>query len=162
MNSVEAKKLEVVVEMTVGTDKKNYRDISFYEAFDRFQADNDVNENDEEIFYGSVFQEFNEQWQGKIRLFQKKSEVTKEEKVDFSKLSLEERAKLLSPPTGDQMAELKEYQKRMEYDEGKMKSMKYRMTVYDEFLKEYEYRKKYCGVKDRIKNKQRERGSEMR
>ncbi len=82
--------------------------------------------------------------------------------MDFSKLSLEERAKLLSPPTGDQMAELKEYQKRMGYDEGKMKSMKYRMTVYDEFLKEYEYRKKYCGVKDRIKNKQRERGSEMR
>lgn len=25
----------------------------------------DVSENDEEIFYGSVFQEFNEQWQGK-------------------------------------------------------------------------------------------------
>ena len=34
----------------------------FYEAFDHFQADHDVSENDEEIFYGSVFQEFNEQW----------------------------------------------------------------------------------------------------
>ena len=32
---------------------------------------------------------------------------------------------------------------------GKMKSMKYKMTVYDEFLKEYEYRKKHCGVKDK-------------
>ncbi len=88
MNSVEAKKLEVVVEMTVGTDKKNYRDISFYEAFDRFQADNDVNENDEEIFYGSVFQEFNEQWQGKIRLFQKKIRSDKRGESGFFKAFL--------------------------------------------------------------------------
>ncbi len=132
---------------------------SFYEAFDHFQADNDVSENDEEIFYGSVFQEFNEQWQGKSEaVSEKKSEVTKEEKVDFSKLSLEERAKLLPPPTSDQMAELKEYQKRMGYDESKMKSMKYKMTVYNEFLKEYEYRKKHCGVKEDIQKRQRNRG----
>lgn len=131
---------------------------SFYEAFDHFQADNDVSENDEEIFYGSVFQEFNEQWQGKSEaVSEKKSEVTKEEKVDFSKLSLEERAKLLPPPTSDQMAELKEYQKRMGYDESKMKSMKYKMTVYDEFLKEYEYRKKHCVVKENSQKKQRDR-----
>ena len=124
---------------------------SFYETFDHFQADHDVSENDEEIFYGSVFQEFNEQWQGK------KSEVIREEKVDFSKISLEERAKLLPPPTADQMAELKEYQKRMGYDESKMKSMKYKMTVYDEFLKEYEYRKKHCVVKENSQKKQRNR-----
>ncbi len=77
--------------------------------------------------------------------------------MDFSKLSLEERAKLLSPPTGDQMAELKEYQKRMGYDESKMKSMKYKMRVYDEFLKEYEYRKKHYGVKEDIQKRQRNR-----
>ena len=131
---------------------------SFYEAFDHFQADHDVSENDEEIFYGSVFQEFNEQWQGKSEaVSEKKSEVTKEEKVDFSKLSLEERAKLLPPPTSDQMAELKEYQKRMGYDESKMKSMKYKMKVYDEFLKEYEYRKKHYGVKESIQRKRRDR-----
>ena len=131
---------------------------SFYEAFDHFQADHDVSENDEEIFYGSVFQEFNEQWQGKSEAVSKqKSEVNKAEKVDFSKLSLEERAKLLPPPTGDQMAELKEYQKRMGYDDSKMKSMKYKMTVYNEFLKEYEYRKKYFGVKENIQRKQRDR-----
>lgn len=124
---------------------------SFYEAFDHFQADHDVSENDEEIFYGSVFQEFNEQWQ------RKKSEVIREEKVDFSKISLEERAKLLPPPTADQMAELKEYQKRMGYDESKMKSMKYKMTVYDEFQKEYEYRKKHCVVKENSQKKQRNR-----
>lgn len=135
-----------------------FKGISFYEAFDHFQADHDMSENDEEIFYGSVFQEFNEQWQGKNQaVSKKKSEVSKEEKVDFSKLSLEERAKLLPPPTDDQMAELKEYQKRMGYDESKMKSMKYKMTVYDEFLKEYEYRKKYCGVKDNVQKKQRDR-----
>lgn len=131
---------------------------SFYEAFDHFQADNDVTENDEEIFYGSVFREFNEQWQGKSQAAsEKKSEVTKKEKMDFSKLSLEERAKLLSPPTSDQMAELKEYQKRMGYDESKMKSMKYKMTVYNEFLKEYEYRKKHFGVEEDIQKKQRNR-----
>ena len=88
---------------------------------------------------------------------EKKSKVTKEEKVDYSKLSLEDHAKLLPPPTSDQMVELKEYQKRMGYDESKMKSMKYKMTVYDEFLKEYEYRKKHCGVKDNIQKKQRDR-----
>ena len=150
-------------EMMVEADKKSGRNISFYEAFDRFQADNDVNENDEEIFYGSVFQEFNEQWQGKKEaVLEKKSEIIRQEDIDFSKLSLEDRAKLLPPPTSNQMTELKEYQKRMGYDEGKMKSMKYKMTVYDEFLKEYEYRKKYCGVKDTIINRQRERGFEMR
>ena len=131
---------------------------SFYEAFDHFQADHDVSENDEGIFYGSIFQEFNEQWQGKNQaVSEQKSEVSKEEKVDFSKLSLEERAKLLPPPTGDQMAELKEYQKRMGYDESKMKSMKYKMRVYNEFLKEYEYRKKHFGVKEDIQKKQRNR-----
>ena len=131
---------------------------SFYEAFDHFQADHDVSENDEEIFYGSVFQEFNEQWQGKNQaVSEQKSEVSKEEKVDFSKLSLEERAKLLPPTTSDQMAELKEYQKRMGYDESKMKSMKYKMTVYNEFLKEYEYRKKHYGVKDNVQKKRRDR-----
>ena len=145
-------------EMTVEADKKSGRNISFYEAFDRFQADNDVNENDEEIFYGSVFQEFNEQWQGKKEaVLEKKSEIIRQEDIDFSKLSLEERAKLLPPPTSNQMTELKKYQKRMGYDEGKMKSMKYKMTVYDEFLKEYEYRKKHCGVKDNIQKKQRDR-----
>ena len=70
---------------------------------------------------------------------------------------MEERTKLPPPPTTDQMAELKEYQKRMGYDEDKMKSMKYKMTVYDEFLNEYEYRKKHCGVKDNIQKKQRDR-----
>ena len=41
-------------------EKKSDKGISFYEAFDHFQADHDMSENDEEIFYGSVFQELNE------------------------------------------------------------------------------------------------------
>lgn len=45
----------------------------------------------------------------------------------------------------------------MGYDEVKMKSMKDKMTVYDEFLKEYKYRKKHCGVKDKVQKKQRDR-----
>ncbi|TGY97816.1 hypothetical protein E5329_02885 [Petralouisia muris] len=70
-------------EITSGADKKSNGDISFYEAFYRFQAEHDVSENDEEIFYGSVFQEFNEQWQGKNQAFSgKKSEVIREEKVE--------------------------------------------------------------------------------
>lgn len=89
--------------------------------------------------------------------FKEKTEIIRSEKIDFSKLSLEERTKLLPPLTGDQMAELKEYQKRMGYDENKMKSMKYKMTVYDKFLKEYEYRKKRCRVKENIQKKQRDR-----
>lgn len=60
--------------MTMGPDKKNDGELSFYEAFDHFQADHEVSENDEEIFYGSVFQEFNEQWQGKVKLFQIKNQ----------------------------------------------------------------------------------------
>ena len=47
--------------------------------------------------------------------------------------------------------------KRMGYDESKMKSMKYKMTVYNEFLNEYEYRKKHYGVKEDIQKKQRDR-----
>lgn len=114
-------------------------------------------ENDEEIFYGSVFQEFNEQWQGENENVSKiKSEDT-DIKVDFSKLSLEERVKLLPPPTYDYMAEFKEYQKRMGYNEEKMKSLKYKMVVYDEFLKEYDCRKKHYGVKQNIKKKRTER-----
>ena len=138
--------------------KKRATGISHYEAFDHFQADHDVSENDEEIFYGSVFQEFNEQWMGRPHAIpEKKPEIIREE-VDFTKISLEERAKLLPPPTSDQMAELKEYQKRMGYDENRMKRIKYKMTVYDEFLKEYEYRKKHCGVMENIQKKQRDRG----
>ena len=40
------------------------------------------------------------------------------------------------------------YRERMNYTEEKMKSIRYKMTVYDEFVKEYNYRKKHYGIRD--------------
>ena len=70
------------------------------------------------------------------------------EVIDYTKLSLEERAALLPVPTDDYEAEYAAYCQRMGYTEEKMKSIRYKMTVYDEFLQEYNYRKKYCGVRE--------------
>ena len=67
-------------EITSRVDKKSNGDISFYEAFDRFQAEHNVSENDEEIFYGSVFQEFNEQWQGKREAVSEKKQKSLDRK----------------------------------------------------------------------------------
>ena len=42
-------------------------------------------------------------------------------------------------------------------DEEQTETMQDKMTVYNEFLKEYEYRKKYFGVEEDIQKKQRNR-----
>lgn len=68
--------------------------------------------------------------------------------IDYTKLSIEERAALLQIPTDDYEAEYDAYCQRMGYTAEKMKSIRYKMTVYDEFLEEYQYRKKYYGVRD--------------
>ncbi len=70
--------------------------------------------------------------------------------IDYSKLSIEERAQLLPVPTDDYEAEYDAYCQRMGYTPEKMKSIRYKMTVYDEFLEEYQYRKKHYGKKDRL------------
>ena len=57
--------------------------------------------------------------------------------IDYTKLSIEERVALLPIPTDDYEAEYVAYRERMNYTEEKMKSIRYKMTVYDEFLKEY-------------------------
>lgn len=57
--------------------------------------------------------------------------------------TLEKRAKLLPPPSDDRMEELKKYQNRMGYTEESMRSMRYKMSVYDDFTEEYDYRVKY-------------------
>lgn len=67
---------------------------------------------------------------------------------DFTKLSIEERASLLPVPTGDYTAEYAAYCQRMGYTAEKMKSVRYKMDVYDEFMEEYQYRKKHYGVRD--------------
>ena len=68
--------------------------------------------------------------------------------IDYTKLSMEERAALLPVPTDDYTAEYDAYCQRMGYTAEKMKSVRYKMAVYDEFLEEYQYRKKYYGVRD--------------
>ena len=70
------------------------------------------------------------------------------EVIDYTNLSLEERAALLPVPTDDYEAEYDAYCQRMGYTAEKMKSIRYKMTVYDEFLEEYNYRKKHYGVRD--------------
>lgn len=60
--------------------KKNDRDISFYEAFDRFRADHDVSENDKEIFYGSVFRSLVNSGRGKEKLFQRRKQKLSDRK----------------------------------------------------------------------------------
>lgn len=70
------------------------------------------------------------------------------ETIDYTKLSMEERASLLPVPTDDYTAEYNAYCQRMGYTREKMNSIRYKMTVYDEFMAEYQYRKKYYGVRD--------------
>ena len=84
------------------------------------------------------------------------------EVIDFTKISIEERAVLLPVPTDDYGTEYDAYCQRMGYTAEKMKSIRYKMTVYDEFLEEYQYRKKYYGVRDssrRVTASEKKRGA---
>ena len=70
------------------------------------------------------------------------------EVIDYTRLSIEERASLLPAPTDDYTTEYNAYCQRMGYTAEKMKSICYKMTIYDEFMEEYQYRRKYYGVRD--------------
>ena len=72
------------------------------------------------------------------------------EPVDFKKLSIKERAELLSEPTDDIMTEFNAYCKRMGYTEEKVRSIRYKMSLYDEFMEEYNYRYRNCKKKDAV------------
>lgn len=78
-----------------------------------------------------------------------KSEETEviSEIIDYTKFSIEERALLLPVPTDDYNAEYNAYCQRMGYTAEKMKSIRYKMDVYDEFIEEYQYRKMHCGMR---------------
>lgn len=115
-------------------------DKSVYQAFDEFMEKREIPENDTGVFYGGVFQDFHREWQCI------KEEPKVEEVVDYTKLSMKERAELLPPPTDNMMEEFDRYKVRMGYNEEKMKSVRYRMSIYDDFLKEYDYRKKIKGM----------------
>ena len=92
--------------------------------------------------------------------------ITKEKEVvakiiDYTKLSLEERASRLSVPTDDYAAEYDAYRQRMGYTAERMNSIRYKMTVYDEFREEYDYCKQYYGV-EVVKTMERCREKEAR
>ena len=66
--------------------------------------------------------------------------------IGYIKLSLEERATRLPVPADDYAAEYDAYRQRMGYTAERMNSIRYKMTVYDEFREEYDYCKHYYGV----------------
>lgn len=119
-----------------------------YEAYDEFQEKQGISENDNNIFYGAAFDDFNREWQGIDSSNSNVSGTAGEKNVilspsEYRKLSLTERAKLLPPPSDDRMAEFHKYQERMGYTDEDMKSMRYKMSVFDDFNDEYDARVKY-------------------
>ena len=122
-------------------------DKSVYQAFDEFMVRENIPENDETVFYGGAFQDFHREWKGI-------SEEQEEEPIAYAKIPMQDRAHLLPQPTDNTMEEFEKYKVRMGYNEGKMKSVRYQMSVYDDFLKEYDYRKKVKGVQ-RTEQKQK-------
>lgn len=115
-------------------------DISVYQAFDEFMESENIPENDMDVFYGGAFHEFHKKWQGIA------TEEVAETAVEYTKLSMKERAELLPPPTDDTMEEFEQFKNRMGYSDEKLRSVRYKMEVYDDFLKEYDYRKKTKGM----------------
>lgn len=75
--------------------------------------------------------------------------------IDYTKLSMKERAELLPVPTNDSMEEFEQYKKRLGYDKESLRSVRYKMQVYDDFLKEYDYRKKSKEWIDQNRNRRR-------
>ena len=166
---------EKEAEETIREDKpeneNQEKDISIYEGFDRFCEKEDISEEDEDIFYGAAFEQFNREWQGEaeaadtVQCENKETKSVQRENLksiepDYKKMSLQERVKILPEPTADVMEELRMYEKRMGYDKDTMRSMRYKMSVYDEFLEEYEARKKLWGT-ERVRNfeKRKDRGN---
>lgn len=79
--------------------------------------------------------------------------------VDYTKLSVEERAALLPIPTDDFMAEYDAFRERMGYVGEKLAGIRYKMEIYDEFNEEYNYRKQYYGMEqERILDRNNDRG----
>ena len=115
------------------------------------------------MFYGAAFDEFNREWQGIASEEQTEPTSHKEGQEippDYTKMSMQERVRQLPPPTEDTSQEFEAYKNRMGYDAAKMKSIRYKMSVYDEFLEELEARKKYHGTKayGRQSTRKRDRG----
>lgn len=85
-------------------------DISIYEGFDRFCEKENIRDDEEEVFYGAAFDEFNREWQGIASEEQTEPTSHKEEQEippDYTKMSIQERVRQLPPPTEDTHGSLK-------------------------------------------------------
>lgn len=71
-------------------------------------------------------------------------------------------SEILPPPTEEMMEELELYEKRMGYDSEKKRGMRYKMSVYDEFLEEYEVSKKYHRIEERSVTERKRRDRDTR
>ena len=143
----EIEESKLIVDDYFDWEEQPTEDKSVYQAFDEFMERENIPENDESVFYGGVFQDFHREWQGI-------PEENKEEPIDYTKFPMKDRAYLLPLPTDNTMEEFEQYKIRMGYNEGQLKSVRYRMGVYDDFLKEYDYRKKVKGIQ-RMEQKQK-------
>ncbi len=156
MDYLEDVKYRDIADVTLGDAKE---EIMSYEEFtDLMEAEKRKQEQASEIVAISV--DTTDEEQDFVVSEDARSEIVELEEViseevvdvaaviDYSKLSVEERAALLPIPTNDYEAEYDAYCQRMGYTAEKMKSIRYKMTVYDQFLEEYQYRKKHYGVRD--------------
>ena len=149
--SCEAGKESVGIDTAESVQKRYEKpegDISVYEGFDRFCEKENIRDDEEEVFYGAAFDEFNREWQGIASEEQTEPTSHKEEQEippDYTKMSMQERVRQLPPPTEDTSQEFEAYKNRMGYDE---------------FLEELEARKKYHGTKayGRQSTRKRDRG----
>ena len=79
-------------------------DISIYEGFDRFCEKENIRDDEEEVFYGAAFDEFNREWQGIASEEQTEPTSHKEEQEippDYTKMSIQERVRQLPTTTDD-------------------------------------------------------------
>lgn len=132
--------VQISLEQVKPENENEEKDISIYEGFDRFCEKEDIREEDEDIFYGAAFEQFNREWQGEaeaadtVQCENKEAKSAQRENLkniepDYKKMSLQERAKILPEPTEDVMEELRMYEKRMGYDAETMRGMRYKMSV---------------------------------
>ena len=82
----------------------------------------------------------------------------KSEQIDYTELSLEERARILPAPTDDFEAEFKAFKERLGYVGAKLASIQYKMEIYDEFREEYDYRNR-CHKVEEARTVDRSRGA---
>ncbi|MEG1292493.1 MAG: hypothetical protein RSD28_09375 [Lachnospiraceae bacterium] len=105
-----------------------------------FRKKTKIPENDDTFFYGAAFDDFNKEWQGADTLPDQVKDIPAPS--EYRKLPLTKRAKLLPPPSDNRMEEFSRYQERMGYTAEEMKSIRYKMSVYDDFNDEHDARLK--------------------